>query len=243
MRSVEIDRDLRSVVVKLQLSRNAAAFANAGSEFWIVRPEVTFSGVRGLETLIAGVRLDGQPGNGPPTKEFYGQLRPPVPEDKEGGRAFILRGDKLGSLSTGAPVFYRESKVGEVETSRLADDSTAVLVRVRVYTAYADLVRTNTVFWNAGGAAFKVSLLGAELKSTSIESLFSGGVSLATPDDEKGGLAPVAKNGAQFQLHDTFEKEWLKWQPHIPIKPLDAEPVHSSPGTEMPQVVKTESVK
>jgi paraquat-inducible protein B len=231
VQDVFLEKDLSGVVVKLRLDKDAEAFAHAGSQFWIVRPEVTFSGVRGLETLIAGVQIHGRPGRGPAAKEFTGIERQPATEDRELGRAFVLRASKLGSLSNGAPVYYRELKVGAVETSRLADDATAVLVRIRIYSPYVDLVRINSQFWNAGGAAFKVNLLGAELKSTSLQALFSGGVAFATPD--KDGVAAVAEDGAQFTLHDEMEKDWLKWEPRIPIKALDSEPVAQPRPTDV----------
>lgn len=236
VQEVKLEKDLSGVVVKLRLDREAAAFARAGSQFWIVRPEVSLSGVRGLETLIAGVQIHGRPGSGPEAKEFTGMEHQPAAEDKELGRAFLLRANKLGSLSTGAPVYYRELKVGAVETSRLADDATAVLIRVRIYTPYVDLVRTSSQFWNAGGAAFKVNLLGAELKSTSLQALFSGGVAFATPDRDP--LSPVAPDGAQFTLHEEMEKDWVKWEPRIPIKPEDSEPVRPSRGPNMPAALK-----
>ncbi len=234
---VIVKKDLSGAEVTLRLNKEAEAFARADAEFWIVRPEVTFSGVRGLETLIGGVQLNGRPGSGPPAKEFVGREHPPVAEDPSQGRAFLLRADKLGSLSAGAPVYYREVKVGAVETSRLADDATEALIRIRVYTPYIDLVRANTVFWNAGGAAFKVNLLGAQLKSTSLEALFSGGISFATPEG-KDGLAPVAPDGASFALHDEAEKDWLKWKPRIPIKPIDSEPGRQPRASDLPAALK-----
>jgi paraquat-inducible protein B len=106
--------------------------------------------------------------------------------------------------------------VGAVEASRLSGDSTAVLVRVHVEAPYADLVRTNSRFWNTGGFSFKVSLFGAELKDTSLESLVTGGVAFATPDASP--LAPPAADSAQFNLASEPDKEWLKWSPKIPIK-------------------------
>lgn len=233
---IVLERDLSGVMVKLQLEKTGEAFARTGTQFWIVRPEVTFSGVRGLETLIAGVQINGRPGAGRPTKEFTGLEHRPAPEDKELGRAFLLRANKLGSLSTGAPVYYRELKVGAVETSRLANDATAVLVRIRIYAGYVDLVRTNSVFWNAGGADFKVNLLGAELKSTSLQALFTGGVGFATPD--KDGIAPLAEDGAQFTLHEEMEKDWLKWAPRIPIRPIDSEPTPLPRASEVPAALK-----
>ncbi len=232
--AMKLDDDLNGVTLQLRLNKGAESFARAGAQFWIVRPQVSLAGVRGLETLIAGVQLAGRPGQGEETKDFAGLDRPPVPDATDSGRAFLLRSDKLGSLTTGSPVYYREVKVGAVETSRLADDSTEVLIRIRIYTPYLALVRTNSQFWNAGGVDFKVSLLGAELKSTSLQSIFTGGVEFATPDE--GGLAPVADDGARFPLHEGPEKAWLKWRPRIPITPTDAEPVRNR-GPAMPMAV------
>lgn len=220
VKSVDLKPDLRGVTVTLRLDRQAKSLAVTGSKFWIVHPEIGFSGVRGLDTLLTGSRLNVNPGQGAPATHFVGLDKPPPPEEKEAGRAFILQGDKLGSLSTGAPIFYREVKVGAVETSRLAEDSASVLVRIRILKPYVALVRQNTRFWNAGGASFRVNLLGAALKTTSLESLFSGGVAFSTPDNEP--LAPVAEDGTQFKLYDEAEKDWLKWSPHIAIQAVES---------------------
>src|SRR5271165_5446688 len=213
---VELNSALDGVSLRLRLDKHAAALARAGARFWIVRPEIGFSGVHGLDTLVTGVHLNVLPGKGPPAIRFRGLDRTPPPNVTDQGRSFILQCDKLGSLTSGAPVFYRELKVGAVETSRLSGDSTAVLVRVHLEAPYADLVRTSSRFWNTGGFSFKVSLFGAELKDTSLESLVTGGVAFATPD--AGPLAPAAPDGAQFSLASEPDKEWLKWSPNIPIK-------------------------
>jgi paraquat-inducible protein B len=119
-------------------------------------------------------------------------------------------------------VFYREFKVGQVEASRLSDDSTAVLIRIHLEAPYVDLVRTNSKFWNAGGFSLKVSLFGgAEFKDTSLESLITGGVAFATPDG--GALAPAAPSNAQFTLAPEPDKDWPKWSPKIPIKSAEAD--------------------
>lgn len=213
--AVELKPDLHGVSIHVRLDKTAEGVAVDGSQFWIVHPEIGFSGIRGLDTLLTGARITVRPGKGAPTKEFVGLDHTPPPEMSK-GRSFILQSDRLGSLSTGAPVFYRELKVGEVETSRLADDSAAVLVRIHVEAPYVDLVRTSTRFWNAGGFSFKVGLLGAELKNTSLESLITGGVAFATPD--AAPLAPPADENTVFQLTTEADKDWLKWAPKIPVK-------------------------
>jgi paraquat-inducible protein B len=216
--AVELKPGLGGVSIRLRLKKSAALLASAGAQFWIVRPEIGFSGVRGLDTLVTGVRLNVLPGKGQPAEHFTGLDKTPAPDVTDQGRAFILQSDRLGSLTTGAPVFYREFKVGEVEASRLSDDSTTVLIRIHIEGPYVDLVRTNTKFWNTGGFSFKVSLFGgAVLKDTSLESLITGGVAFATPDD--AALAPPAPKDTQFTLTSEPEKDWLKWSPKIPIKP------------------------
>jgi paraquat-inducible protein B len=236
--AVELKPDLSGVLVTLRLDQNAAGIARAGAQFWIVHPEIGFTGVRGLETLFTGARINVRPGKGEETRTFKGLDKPPALENVADGRAFILQADHLGSMSPGAPVFYREVKVGVVETSRLDNDAASVLIRIRVKQPYTDLVRTNTKFWNAGGVSFKLSLLGAQVKSTSLESLFSGGVAFATPDAGRTGLAPVAAEGAMFTLYPEMEKDWAKWQPRIPISPPDEAPEATTPSGPLAPLAK-----
>ena len=238
--SVSLKPDLSGVTVRLRLNKSAGALAREGSRFWIARPEIGFSGVRGLDTLLTGVQLRVRPGSGALAQHFTGLKKAPPPEPSHEGRTFLLQDHRLGSLSPGSPVFYREFKVGEVETSRLADDATGVIIRIRVEAPYVNLVRANTRFWNAGGFSFKVSLLGAELKNNSLESLVNGGAAFATPgpSEKNTELAPVAEEGALFKLQAEPEKEWLAWQPKIPIQPQESGPDQSPPPKDLTDLMK-----
>lgn len=214
--SVQLDAKLDSVLVKVRLAKNAANLARADSEFWLVRPEIGFSGIKGLDTLFTGARLKVRPGTGgEPATEFVALRRAPLLESSGRGRSFVLRADRLGALTSGAPVFFREIKVGFVEAHRLTPEADGVLVRIRIRTPYDRLIRTDTRFWNSGGVSVKVGLLGAEIRSNSLESLITGGVAFATPETPEG--AP-ASEGTEFLLAEEVDKEWLKWKPKIPIE-------------------------
>ncbi len=221
---VTLNEQLNRVLVTMRLHRDAAGLARAGSQFWIVRPEIGLSGIRGLDTLFSGPRINMRPGDGPPAIYFTGLTGPPPIDHTGNGKAFILEAERVGTMTPGAPVFFRDVKVGAVESSRLSDEATSVLVQIRIQPPYADLVRINTRFWNAGGVSFRVNLLGAELKSTSLASLLSGGVAFATPESGRA-LADVAQEGAIFVLHSEMEKEWLKWRPRIPIGSAESRPL------------------
>ncbi|WP_438481440.1 intermembrane transport protein PqiB [Oleiharenicola lentus] len=215
VQSVDLDEKLDGVLVKVQLAKNAASLARADSEFWLVRPEIGFSGIKGLDTLFSGPRLKVRPGTGgQPATEFVGLRRAPLLENSDRGRSFVLRSDKLGALTPGAPIFFREMKVGFVETHKLTPNADGVLVRIRIRTPYDQLVRTDTKFWNSGGVSVKVGLLGAEIRSNSLESLITGGVAFATPETPN---SQPANEGTEFILADEMDKDWLKWKPKIPI--------------------------
>jgi paraquat-inducible protein B len=215
--AVQLKPNLNGVTVHVRLDKTAAGIAKKGSLFWIVHPEIGLTGVRGLDTLLTGPRLNVRPGEGPPASHFEGLERTPPPVFSKEGKTFLLQSDQLGSLTTGAGIFYRQLKVGMVETSRLADDATSVLIRIHVDAPYDTLIRTNTRFWNAGGFSFKVGLLGAELKNTSLESMLSGGVAFATPGGKDDALAPPAPEGSVFQVAADPDKDWLAWSPKIPL--------------------------
>ncbi len=230
VKKVGLAEDLGGVVVHVQLTRKAAAIAREGSQFWVVQPEIGFAGVSGLETLLTGAHLEVRPGTGAPASRFRGLDAPPAPENAEEGRAFLLRTDRLGGLQVRAPVFYRDIKVGEVEAARLADDATGVVVRIRVQRPYTDLVRATTRFWNAGGAALQFSLFGGSAQKKSLQSIITGAIGFATPEEP----AAAAADGAQFPLAKDPEDEWLKWHPAIPIKASDTMPEKPAPSKVVP---------
>lgn len=210
---ITLKPDLDGVTVKVELQTSARPLAVQGSDFWLVRPEIGFSGIRGLETLLSGPRLGVRPGEGEPARKFKALEKAPRTEGLEPGRNFILRSPKLGGLNAGTQVHYREVKVGVVEDYKIMDDSTHVLITVRVFEPYDRLVRTDTKFWNSGGISVKIGLLGGQVESNSLESLVAGGISFATP--ESG--AERANEDTVFELFGDADKGWLKWAPRIAL--------------------------
>ena len=61
--AVELKPNLDGVMVRVRLRQTAAAIASEGALFWIVQPEIGLSGIRGLDTLLTGPRLNVRPGN------------------------------------------------------------------------------------------------------------------------------------------------------------------------------------
>jgi paraquat-inducible protein B len=213
VRSVELSADTRQVTVTLRLERSAAALARDGSAFWVVRPELGTSGLHGLETIVSGPYIQVQLGNtnAAAQKDFTGLEEAPILPSVNGGTEFVLSTSGIHSLAHGSPVFYRGMEVGLVEYLSLNTDSTLVDAHILIKSKFADLIRINTVFWNAGGINVDLRLLGLSFNAENLKSVVIGGIAFATPND----YGKLATNNTLFPLRDKVENKWLSWSPAI----------------------------
>jgi paraquat-inducible protein B len=227
VRSVELATNIAQVEVKIRLDRSATSLAQAGSTFWVVRPEVGAGGLHGLETIVSGPYIQVQPGDGhgKPQKSFVGLEEAPILPSTNGGTEFIISTAGVRSLAQGSPVYYRGIQVGTVDYLSLSANSTAVDVHILIKAKFASLVRMNSVFWNAGGIDVGLRLLGITFTAENFKSLVIGGIAFATPDD----YGKPATNNTIFALHEKIENKWLEWSPAIVLtNPTVAAPANES---------------
>ena len=212
--SVQLAADAQHAEVRARLDRSAESLARAGSVFWVVRPGMGAEGLQGLETIVSGPYIQVQPGGGGEQKTFIGAEEPPILKSSAGGLEITLTTPTLGSLSDGAPVYYRGLEVGTVQYFVLANDSTAVNIHIVIETNFAPLVRVDSKFWNAGGISAHFGLFsGLSLGAESLKSLVIGGIAFATPSPP--GI--LATNGSVFPLNEKADPSWLAWSPAIVI--------------------------
>jgi hypothetical protein len=95
----------------------------------------------------------------------------------------------------------------------LAADALTVEARVYIQPLYKHLVRQDSKFWNMGGAELKAGVSGVQWRLDSMESLFRGGVAMATP----ANFGPPATTGNRFPFHDEPDEKWLEWKPQIAV--------------------------
>ena len=210
--SVELTRNLDSVDVCVVLNESAARLARENSRFWIVRPQVSLSGVSGLETAVGAKYVAVSPGdpNGRVRTRFVGLNVPPADGLDRQGIEIVLRGDKRYGLSPGSPVTYRGVEVGRVLSVQLSVDALSVDARAQVDAAYRRLLRSHSKFWVTSGVDLDVGLTGIHMNAESLATVARGGVAFVTPDDETSNeqAAPV-EPGRVFRLHAELEQDWL----------------------------------
>jgi len=215
VRAVQLTEDTGRVLVTARLAASAKNLARAGSQFWIVRPEVGAGGLHGLETIVSGPYIQVQPGGGPTrTKlKFIGAEEAPILEKTKSGLQIVLTTPQIKTLSIGSPIYYRGVEVGSVQYYNLGSNATLVEIHALIKPAFAALVREDSAFWNAGGVSMRLHLTGLNISAENIKSLVIGGIAFATPSP--AGKAAV--DGDQFQLSEKSEERWLKWSPTIEL--------------------------
>jgi len=210
---VRLDDSLANVLVRVRLRPEARGLAVQGSKFWIVRPELSLQQVSGLDTLLSSNYIAVAPGAGEPMRRFAGLDTAPSGPG-EGSLVIRLLAERRGSLTVGSPVFYRDIRVGAVRAINLARDSRHVELDAAIEKRYAPLVRDNSEFWNASGISAEFGLLGGlTLRTDSLETVITGGISFATP------TAPgnTVVDGHEFELSADPDKAWLRWEPAIEL--------------------------
>ncbi|TDH59210.1 MCE family protein [Dankookia rubra] len=204
--AVQLSDKLDHVIVRLRMAREAEPFLTDHARFWVVRPRVAARGISGLETLVSGayIELDPGTGGGKGQRQFIGLEEPPSIRSGEPGRTVRLTANRVGSLGTGSPVFYRDIAVGEVLGFDLTEGGRGpVALNAFIRAPYDRLIGAGTRFWNASGVSVRVGAEGVRVELESIQAVLSGGIAFAATTEGETGPAPA---DAIFPLHATEDE-------------------------------------
>jgi paraquat-inducible protein B len=200
---VLISEDLEKIIVAAEMKKEAAPHLKNDTRFWVVRPRLSTAGVSGLDTLVAGSYIEMDPGSGEPERQFVGLEEPPIIRSDVPGTEYRLRAQKLGSLSAGAPIYFRGIEAGQVYGYQLDAAGTEVTFDIFIKAPYDQLVREESYFWNASGIAVNLSADGLSVRTESLVSILTGGIAFDTPPE--AARAKQADKGMTFPLFDDQE--------------------------------------
>ncbi|VXB45273.1 PqiB family protein [Pseudomonas sp. 8O] len=217
--SMSLTDDLQGVVLGARITQAAERIVREGTQFWVVKPELSLTRAANLGTLVSGQYLEVQPSaqKGARRTEFTALASPPNQAVREEGLRLVLSAPRRGSIKPGVIVSYREVPVGKVVDFELGPTSDRVLIHVLIEPRYAPLVRSGSRFWNASGIGVDAGLFkGVKVRTESLEALLEGGVAFATPNNpEMGG---PAQPGQTFALFDEPQDVWMQWAPKIVLE-------------------------
>ena len=201
VQKVALSRDRQRVVVTVRMNHEAEPLLTDTARFWVVKPRFFAGSVSGLETFFSGPYIELLPGapNGAPERQFIGLENPPVLQSDVPGTTFLLHATRIGSISLGSPVFYRDFDVGQVLGWDIADMADSVTIHAFVRAPFDHYVHDGSHFWNASGATLQLGPKGVLLQLESLRALLLGGVAFDTPPEARD--TPVSGSNHAFELY------------------------------------------
>lgn len=202
--NIAVAPDLTHVVITVATTREAEPLLTDKTIFWVVKPELFAGNITGLDTLLSGSFIGMRPSaeGGAPKHHFVGREDPPVLQAWTKGTTLSLKSKRLGSISLGAPIFYRDLNVGTVLGWDLGDLANSVTIHAFIRAPYDQYVREDSSFWNASGLSVKFGGEGVSIQMESLRALLLGGIAFDTP---RSSTEPVAKESQVFTLYPNVE--------------------------------------
>jgi len=197
--AVRLTNKFSKVAVTAEIQKDAAELMVEDAKFWVVRPEITLSGISGLGTLLAGNYIGFEAGNSERRQTTFAGLDQAPVAAGESGRQYTLIARDLGSLSVGSPIYYRRLRVGQVAGYSLVPDGSEVRIKIFINAPYDRYVYPSTRFWNASGIDASLTAEGVSVRTESLVALLVGGLAFDLPPF--AAREPAAATEATFTLY------------------------------------------
>jgi paraquat-inducible protein B len=201
--ALRFSADHQRILVTVGTTAEMRDLLTDDSQFFIVKPELFAGSLRGIGTLLSGPFIEMVPGTSSQhdQHDFIGLEDPPVLEADTPGTTFLVKADRLGSLSVGSPVFFRDMSVGQVLGWDLGNMAENAMLHVFVRRPFDTYVNDSSRFWNASGIKIDLGGTGVSIEVASLKALLLGGIGFETPDPK----APPAVAADAFPLYNDHE--------------------------------------
>jgi paraquat-inducible protein B len=182
VKNLALSPDHSHVVVTLATTKQAEPLLTTDAQFWVVKPRLFAGNVSGLSTLVSGSYIGMLPGtvSGTHKRDFVGREDPPVLAANVPGHTYLLKASRLGSVTLGSPVFFRDLSVGEVLGWDIGDMADSATIHAFVRAPYDKYIHDETRFWDASGLSVKLGGNGVEVQLESLRALLLGGIAFDT---------------------------------------------------------------
>jgi paraquat-inducible protein B len=203
--AIRLADDHHRVIATAKMAPKTEDFLVKDTKFWVVKPQISGLNVTGLGTLISGNYIEVALGQSNESERNFSALdTAPLVASDTPGHFFMLKTPELGSISAGAPIYFRHLPAGQVVSYELDKNGEGLNIKAFVQAPYDQYVNPNTRFWEASGIDMSLSATGLRLQTESLMAILAGGIAFETP--VTGPLLPPAEANTVFTLfHDRNE--------------------------------------
>ena len=183
--------------VKIKIQNDFRSFANEKAYFWIVKPQLNFNSIDGLDAVIKGnyINFTSSDVNAKTQSSFILHEKAPQKE----GVSVRLIAQEIKNLQEGTGLYYHGIKIGVVSSYHIRKDKKSFIVDLILDPKYKKLLNTSSAFYHMDGVELKADFNGVDIKTGSLESIVRGGIGVETPDFKAD--RQLAKS---YKLHSSY---------------------------------------
>ncbi len=193
--AVELDKDLKKVLVKVRLKEFAAGLATKETDFWVEKPVITLAELTGLESIIQGNSIRARNPGGNFETQFIGLAEPPLMPLLPGDFTIRLTGTHIPFLNRRSPVYHRGVRVGLVREKFINEKGIPELCLL-IEQAYTSTLRSTSRFWRLPATSVQFGENGLKLDVEGVDALVQG--ALAFDHFDRSGME--LSDGALLEL-------------------------------------------
>jgi paraquat-inducible protein B len=194
-----------SVIARAQIDKNYGSLLTDDARIWVVKPRIDETGISGMSTLLSGVYLEFSPGESKQLKAHFALQEEPalIGKDVKGGR-FKLQSDNAEVLDVSTGIFFKNYKIGQIETATFDWKNQAMKYGVFIKEPYQNLITLNSIFWVNAGIEIDLSADGININTGSLSKLLKGGISVGLPERQSPG--EIAQDDHSFSLSQSYKQ-------------------------------------
>jgi len=201
---IRLKDDSAGVIITARMNQEIEHLLVADSNFWVVSPQITHTGVSGLSTLISGVYIEIAPGSSEDKKmNFVALDDPPVTPVGTPGLHITLNSNDQFAYSKGDPIIYKGLTVGQFEDIYFNFDERVVYYNAFIKAPYHQLITSNTKFWDVSGFRIDLNSDGVSVNTGNLETMLTNGVTFDIPEGMDVG-EPVTER-SYFDIYANYE--------------------------------------
>ncbi|SFV71284.1 Paraquat-inducible protein B [hydrothermal vent metagenome] len=190
---IYFDEDIDGVVVRVRMnSKSSNPYMTEHAKFWIVKPELGFSGISGLDTLISGTYIDVSSEKGGSFKSKHIGLTSAY-QDSSRGKYIHLISKDLSNVSVGMPLYYKNMKVGKIQYTYLSLDNKHLEVILFIEKKYLSYIHVDSKFWIKNTMRLDLSKGKFDVDIAPLKFLLTGGIMFSSSGEYAGKDIPKNK--------------------------------------------------
>lgn len=208
VKDILLNETADGVIVIVRMAKNAEKLLNKNSDFWLVSPQISHTGISGLSTLISGVYIEFSPASIDEEEDelildFVALKDPPITPLGTPGLHITLNSNDQFAYSKGDPIIYKGLTVGQFEDIYFNFDERVVYYNAFIKAPYHQLVTSNTKFWDVSGLRMDLTANGLSVQTGNIETMLTNGVTFDVPKGmEKGD--EISKR-TEFDIYSSYK--------------------------------------